>query len=138
MLFLSRTTGIKDKPQLEKIHKLECYKKNQEFASSDLYCIFNPGPLSIPASLLNAPPWQNEIYLALPYVYLTKAETQTRKPVNRLPFPPSIRVEILGVNIQCCSFSKRKMGRLENVLLSIGKFKRNRKYSLIKTIAYHF
>ena len=73
MLFLSRKTGIKAKSQLEKIHKLECYKKNQEFASyallhmtSDLYCIFNPGPLSIPASLLNRPPWQNKIYLALP------------------------------------------------------------------------
>ena len=33
----------------------------------DLYYIFSPGPLSIPASLLNGPPWRNKIYLSLPY-----------------------------------------------------------------------
>ena len=53
-------------------------------------------------------------------------------------FTPSIRVEILGVNIQCSSFSKRKMVRSENVLVSIGKFKRKRKNALIKSIAYNF
>ena len=58
--------------------------------------------------------------------------------LGRLPFTPSIRVEILGVNIQCCRFSKRKMGRSENVLASIGKFKRKRKNALIKSIAYKF
>ena len=57
---------------------------------------------------------------------------------GRLQFTPSILVEILGVNIQCCSFSKRKMGRSENVLVSIGKFKRKRKNALIKSIAYNF
>ena len=60
------------------------------------------------------------------------------KDQGRLPFTPSIRVEILGVNIQCCRFSKRKMGRSENVLASIGKFKRKRKNALIKSIAYNF
>ena len=60
------------------------------------------------------------------------------KDQGRLPFTPSIRVEILGVNIQCCRFSKRKMGRSENVLASIGKFKRKRKNALIKSIAYYF
>ena len=87
MLFLSRTTGIKDKSQLEKyINLIECYKKNQEFASyallhmsCDLYCIFNPGPLSISASLLNGPPWQNKIYLALPYLTLPYLTLQKRK-----------------------------------------------------------
>ena len=55
------------------------------------------------------------------------------------PFTPCIRVEILGVNIQCCSFSKRKMVRSENVLVSIiGKFKRKRKNALIKSIAHNF
>ena len=58
--------------------------------------------------------------------------------LERLPFTPSIRVENLGVNIQCCSFSKRKMVRSENVLVSIGKFKRKRKNALIKSIAYNF
>ena len=51
---------------------------------------------------------------------------------------PSIQVESLGVNIQCCSFSKRKMGRSEYVLVSIGKFKRKRKNALIKSTAYNF
>ena len=60
------------------------------------------------------------------------------KDQGRLPFTPSIRVEILGVNIQCCRFSKCKMGRSENVLASIGKFKRKRKNALIKSIAYYF
>ena len=60
----------------------------------------------------------------------------TQRVINqgRLPFTPSIRVEILGVNIQCY----RKMGRSENVLESIGKFKRKRKNALIKSIAYNF
>ena len=66
------------------------------------------------------------------YIYVLAGEQ------GRLPFTPSIRVEILGVNIQCCSFSKRKMGRSENVLASIGKFKRKRKNALIKSIAYNF
>ena len=57
---------------------------------------------------------------------------------GHLPFTPSIWVEILGVNIQCSSFSKRKMVRSENVLASIGKFKRKRKNALIKSIAYSF
>ena len=56
---------------------------------------------------------------------------------GRLPFTPFIRVEILAVNIQCCSFSKRKMVRSENVLVSTGKFKRKRKNALIKSIAYN-
>ena len=56
--------------------------------------------------------------------------------LGRLSFTSSIRVEILGVNIQCCSFSKRKMGKTENVLLSIGKLKRKRKNALINLIAY--
>ena len=58
--------------------------------------------------------------------------------LGHLPFTPSIRVEILGVNIQCCSFSKCKMGRSENVLVSIGKFKRKRKNASINSIAYNF
>ena len=58
--------------------------------------------------------------------------------LRKKPFTPSIRVEILGVNIQCCSFSKRKMVRSENVLVSIGKFKRKRKNALIKSIAHNF
>jgi len=45
---------------------------------------------------------------------------------------------MLGVNIQCFSFSKRKFRRSENVSLSIGKFKRKRKNALIKSIAYNF
>ena len=53
-------------------------------------------------------------------------------------FTPSIGVEILGVNIQCCSFSRRKIGRSENVLVSIGNCKRKRKNALIKSIAYNF
>ena len=82
--------------------------------TSDLYCIFNPGPLSIPAWLLNRPPWQNKIYLALPSAYLTLQKRKHKQGnLGRLAFVPSIRVEILGVNIQCCSFSKRKMGRSE-------------------------
>ena len=63
------------------------------------------------------------------------------KILGRFPFTPSIGVEILGVNIQCCSFSRRKiieMGRSENVLVSIGNCKRKRKNALIKSIAYNF
>ena len=33
----------------------------------------------------------------------------------------------LSVNIQCCSLSKRKMDKSQNVLVSIGKVKENRK-----------
>ena len=55
-----------------------------------------------------------------------------------LPFTPSIRVEILRVNIQCCSLSKRKMGKSQNVPVSIGKFKKKRKNVLIKLVAYNF
>ena len=57
----------------------------------------------------------------------------TQRVINqgRLPFTPSIRVEILGVNIQRCNFSKRKMWRSENVLVSI-------QYALIKSIDYNF
>ena len=57
---------------------------------------------------------------------------------GRLPFTPSIRVEILGVNIQCSSLSKRKLEKSEDVLVSIGKFKRKRKNAAIKPIAYNF
>ena len=58
---------------------------------------------------------------------------------RRLPFTPSIRVEILGVNIQCCSLSKRKLKKSEDVIVSIGKFKRKRKNaSIIQPIAYNF
>ena len=70
---------------LNKYINFGAIQKNQEFASyallhmtCDLYYIFSPGPLSIPASWLNGPPWGNKIYLSLPY--LKKAETQTRKP----------------------------------------------------------
>ena len=55
---------------LNKYINLGAIKKNQEFASyallhvtCDLYYIFSPGPLSIPAPLLNGPPWGNKIYL---------------------------------------------------------------------------
>ena len=57
---------------------------------------------------------------------------------GRLPFTPSIRVEILGVNTQCCSLSKRKLKKSEDVLVSIGKFKRKRQNASIKPIAYNF
>ena len=57
---------------------------------------------------------------------------------GRLPFTPSIRVEILVVNIQCSSLSKRKLEKSEDVLVSIGKFKRKRKNAAIKPIAYNF
>ena len=36
-------------------------------------------------------------------------------------------MEILSVNIQCCSFSKRKMEKSENVLVSNGKLKKKEK-----------
>ena len=58
--------------------------------------------------------------------------------LGRLPFTPSIRVEILRVNIQCCSLSKRKMEKSQNVPVSIGKFKKKRKNVLIKLVAYNF
>ena len=64
--------------------------------------------------------------------------TSRTKILGRFPFTPSIRVEILGVNIQCCSLFKRTMGRPKNVLVSIGKFKRKGKNALIKSIAYNF
>ena len=57
---------------------------------------------------------------------------------GRLPFTPSIRVEILVVNIQCSSLSKRKLEKSEDVLVSIGKFKRKGKNATIKPIAYNF
>ena len=44
----------------------------------------------------------------------------------------------LVVNIQCSSLSKRKLEKSEDVLVSIGKFKRKRKNAAIKPIAYNF
>ena len=60
--------------------------------------------------------------------------------LGHLPFTvtPSIRVEILGVNIQCSSLSKRKLEKSEDVRVSIGKFKRKRKNAVIKPTAYNF
>ena len=43
----------------------------------DVNYIFSPGPLSIPASLLNRPPWRNKFtlpYLTLPYCRKTDPE----------------------------------------------------------------
>ena len=57
---------------------------------------------------------------------------------GRLPFTSSIRVEILVVNIQCSSLSKRKLEKSEDVVVSIGKFKRKRQNAAIKPIAYNF
>ena len=47
-------------------------------------------------------------------------------------------MEVLVVNIQCCSLSKRKLEKSEDVLVSIGKFKRKRKNAAIKPIAHNF
>ena len=59
---------------LNKYINLSAIKGNQEFASytllhmtCDLYYTFSRGPFSIPASLLNGPPWRNKMYLTLPY-----------------------------------------------------------------------
>ena len=85
--------------------------------------------------------YDNNYYFFLVYTFvgsLLCTERFSLGSPGRLPFTPSIRVEILGANIQCCSFSKRKMGRSENVLVSIGKFKRKRTNALIESIAYNF
>jgi len=42
---------------------------------------------------------------------------------GRLPFTPPMRVEILGVNIQCSSLSKRKLEKSEYVLVESSKGK---------------
>ena len=57
---------------------------------------------------------------------------------GHLPFTPSIRVEILGVNMQGCSFFKHKMEKSQNqnVLVSIGKLKKKKK-TCIEWIAYN-
>ena len=57
--------------------------------------------------------------------------------LGRSPFTSSIRVEILGVNIQCCSLSERKTETSQNVLVTIGKFTKKRKNALIKWVAYN-
>ena len=47
-------------------------------------------------------------------------------------------MEILGVNIQCCSLSTRKMDKSQNVLVSVGKLKHDRKSALIKPMSHNF
>ena len=48
-------------------------------------------------------------------------------------------MEILGVNIQCCSLSKHEMEISQNALASIiEKFTKERKNALIKLLAYNF
>ena len=56
---------------------------------------------------------------------------------GHLPFTSSNRVEILGVNIQCWSLSKRKTEISQNVLVSIRKFTNKRKNALIKPAVYN-
>jgi len=56
-----------------------------------------------------------------------------------VPFTSSFWVEILGVNIQCCSLSKHKMEISKNAQASIiEKFTKERKNALIKMLAYNF
>ena len=57
---------------------------------------------------------------------------------GRLPFTSSIQLEILGLNIRYCSLSERKTEISQNVLVSIGKFGKKRKNTLIKPLAYNF
>ena len=60
-----------------------------------------------------------------------------REELRHLPFTSSIRVEILGVNIQCWSLSKRKTEISQNVLVSIRKFTKKRKNALIKPVVFN-
>jgi len=57
---------------------------------------------------------------------------------GRLPFTSSIQLEILGLNIRYCSLSERKTEISQNVLVSIGKFRKKRKNALIKPVAHNF
>ena len=57
--------------------------------------------------------------------------------LGALSITSSIRLEILGVNIQCWSLSKRKTEISQNVLVSIRKFTKKRKNALIKPVVYN-
>lgn len=46
---------------------------------------------------------------------------------GRFPFTRSIRVEMVGSNIQYCSLSKYNVDKPQNVLVSVGKPRKNRK-----------
>ena len=74
------------------------------------------------------------IVAVLSSVYVSVRAQQNDLLLGRLTFTPSIGVESLGLNIQYCSLSKRKMKKSENVLVSIRKFRRKRK----KPICYNF
>ena len=45
-------------------------------------------------------------------------------------------MEILGVNIQCCSLLKRKLEKSEYVVVAVGKFKSKRKNASINASIY--
>ena len=71
------------------------------------------------------------------YLISILSASSVYRDMGRLPFTSSIRVEILGVNIQCWSLSKRKTEISQNVLVSIRKFTKNRKNALIKPVVYN-